>query len=139
MASILYHKFKELALKGDLDLDTDTIKIALVTSSYTPNVDHNYFDEITNEVSGDGYTAGGETMSGLSVAIDTTNDRVEVDASDVVWTEADGFTAAGAVIYKSTGVSSTSPLIMYVDFGGDKVAGGDTFTIQWNSEGIFAL
>lgn len=139
MASLLYHKFKELALKGDLDLDTDTIKVALVTSSYVADADHDYFNDITNEVSGTGYTAGGETLASKTVTIDTVNDRVEVDAADTVWSGADGFTARAAIVYKDTGVSSTSPLIAYIDFGSDKTAQAGDFTIQWNAEGIFAL
>ena len=60
MASALYNSFKKKIMDGSIDLDTDTIKIALCTSSYTPNIDtHDFFDDITNELStASGYTAG---------------------------------------------------------------------------------
>lgn len=47
---------------------SDTIKVALLTSSYTPNYDtHDFFDDITNEVTGTGYTAGGATLGSKTV------------------------------------------------------------------------
>lgn len=138
MASVVYNSFKRDIMNGSIDLDTDTIKVALVTSSYTPNIDtHDNFDDITSEVSGTGYTAGGATLS-VTVSVDTTDDEGVFDAVDTTWTTAT-VTARGAVIYKSTGTSSTSKLICYVDFGSDKTSTAGDFTIQWNSEGILNL
>src|SRR6185436_15769925 len=49
---------------GSIDLDSDTLKIALTTSSYSPNKDtHDFFDDVTNEVTGTGYSAGGATLT----------------------------------------------------------------------------
>ena len=143
MASFIYNKFKELSLKGGtsypVDFDTDTIKVALVTSSYTPNQDtHDYFDDVTNEVTGTGYTAGGATLGSVTVTLDTANDRVDIDAADTSWTTST-ITARAAVIYKSTGTSSTSPLIAYIDFTTDQVSSAGTFLIQWNASGILRL
>ena len=50
-------------MDGSIDLDTNTIKVALVTRPIRPNQDaHDFFDDITNEVSGTGYTAGGASL-----------------------------------------------------------------------------
>lgn len=139
MADVIYNNFKEAIMNGSIDLDTDTIKVALVTSAYTPDQDaHDMFDDITNEVSGTGYTAGGATLANKAVSQDNTDNEGVFDADDVVWSTST-ITARGAVIYKSTGTASTSPLICYLDFGSDKVSTAGSFTISWNAEGILNL
>jgi len=126
-------------MNGSIDLDTDDIQVALVTSSYTPNIDtHDNFDDITNEVSGTGYTAGGADLANEAVTVDTTDDEGVFDADDVTWSSST-ITARGAVLYKNTGTPSTSKLICYFDFGSDKVSSSGNFTIAWNAEGILNL
>jgi hypothetical protein len=126
-------------MNGGIDLDTDTIKVALVTSTYTPDIDaHDNFDDITNEVTGTGYTAGGATLGSVTVTVDNTDDEGVFDAADTSWTSST-ITARGAVIYKSTGTASTSKLICYVDFGSNITSTASTFQITWNSEGILNL
>ena len=139
MASVIYNSFKlktiDNSTKIDLSVGANTIKCALVTSSYTPNIDsHDFFDDVTNEVSGTGYTAGGATLT-TSVSQDNTDDEAVFDATDVTWANST-ITARGAVIYKSTGVASTSPLICYIDFGANKTSDGGTFQITFDAEGI---
>jgi hypothetical protein len=139
MADVIYNSFKAKIMDGSIDLDTDTIKVALVTSAYTPNQDtHDFFDDVTNEVSGTGYTAGGATLASKAITVDTTDNEGVFDASDVVWTTST-ITARGAVLYKSTGTASTSALIAYIDFVTDKVSTAGSFTIAWNAEGILNL
>jgi len=139
MASKWYSKGFEGFCDGSVDWDADTIKCALISSSYTWNDDHDFWDDITGELSGTGYTAGGETLSNCAVNRDTGNDRVELDADDVTWTSIDAGTAVAAIIYKDTGAASTSPLIAYVEFSDPVVTNGGDFTIQWNAEGILQL
>lgn len=51
-----------------VDFLSDTIKAALTTSAYTPNRDtHEFFSDITNEISGTGYTAGGATLGSKTI------------------------------------------------------------------------
>jgi len=139
MANVIYNSFKKHIMNGGIDLDTDTIKVALVTADYTPSQDdHEYFDDITNEITGDGYTSGGATLSGISVTQNNTDNTAVVDATDTSWASA-SFTARGAVIYKSTGDAETSPLIKYVDFGANKTVVNDTFVIIWDADGVFTL
>ena len=115
---------------------SDTIKVALVTSSYTPNKDtHVDFGDVTNEVSGTGYTARGATLASKAVTMDTTDDEGVFDAADVTWTGS-SITARGAVVYKDTGTDATSLLICYIDFGQDYTSLNGDFKITWNSEGI---
>jgi len=139
MADIIFNNFKKLIMNGSIDLDTDTIKVALVTSAYTPDQDtHDFFDDVTNEVTGTGYTAGGASLANKAVTADNTDNEGVFDADDVTWSTST-ITARAAVLYKSTGTASTSALICYIDFTSDKVSTAGNFTISWNSEGILNL
>jgi hypothetical protein len=128
MASLIYNSAVDDMAKGAIDFDTDTFKIMLVTSSYTPNKDtHDKRDDVTNEVSGTGYTSGGDT-SACTVTKDTANDKVTLSFAAVSW-GGSSITAAAAVIYKSTGTASTDPLVGYIDFGGSITSSGGTFSV----------
>jgi hypothetical protein len=122
----------------------------LVTSSYSPDKDaHEDCADVTNEVTGTGYSGGGEELtwtdeiafpSGQSDAVsqDNINDRAEFDADDVIWGSST-ITARAAILYKDSGTPSTSPLIAYIDFGNDFSASDEDFTIEWDGEGILYL
>lgn len=139
MADVIYNSFFADLAKNNIDLEADTLKVALVAAAYTPDVDaHNFFDDITNEVVGTGYTAGGATLANKTATQDDTNNLLKFDADDVTWASST-ITARGAVLYKSTGTASTSPLIKYFDFGSDQVSAGANFTIQWNASGILTI
>lgn len=139
MADVIYNAFKKNIMNGGIDLDTNTIKVMLVTSSYTPDQDtHEDRADVTNEVSGTGYSAGGATLANTAVTQDNTDNEGVFDADDVTWSSS-SITARGAVLYKSTGTASTDLLICYLDFGSDKTSSSGNFTIQWNAEGIVNL
>ena len=137
--NVIYNSFKQKIMDGSLDLDTQTIKVALVTNAYSPDQDsHEDFADITNEVVGAGYSAGGATLANKSVTKDNTGNEGVFDADDVTWA-ASTVTARGAVIYYSSGVDATSWLIAYVDFGSDKSSNNGDFKITWNAEGIINI
>lgn len=139
MANVIYNNLKELLLEKSIDFVNDTIKVMLVTSAYTPDQDaHDMKDDVTNEVTGTGYTAGGATLANKTATQDDTDNEGVFDADDVVWASST-ITARGAVIYKDTGTASTSPLIAYIDFGADIVSTAEDFRITWNAEGILNL
>lgn len=132
-------------MEGTFDLDTggDTLKVVLVTSSYSPDIDsHTQYSHITNQVTGDGYTAGGATLGSQAVTTDTVNDKGVFDAADVTWSDST-ITARGAIVYKyvdnAGSPADTSPLICYFDFTEDKVSSSGDFTIQWHADGIITL
>lgn len=136
----VYNKFKLESLKGSINLSTDTIKVMLLTSAYTPNVDTHLFitSASGSEVVGTGYTAGGKTITSPTVTQDDTNDRGVFDGADVTWSTST-ITARYAVYYKDTGTPATSPLIAYVDFGSDKSSLAENFTVAWNAVGILTV
>lgn len=136
MANAIYNSYKDDMIEANIAYLTDTIKIALVTSSYTPDIDaHNFFDDITNEVAGTGYTAGGDTLGSKTSTQDNTNNRGVMDAADTTWASST-ITARGAVIYKDSGTPSTSPIMGYIDFAADKSSSSSDFTIQYHADGI---
>ena len=128
MASLIYNSAIDDIVRGAIDADTDTFKAMLVTSSYTPNKDtHDKRDDVTNEVTGTGYTAGGVTTA-CTVTKDTANDRVTLQFAAVSWATST-ITARALVIYKSTGTASTDNLVAYNDFGSDVSSTAGTFSV----------
>jgi hypothetical protein len=140
MASQFYNAGKKNIIDGSVNLLTDTIKVALTTASYTPNIDSDdFFNDVTNEVSGTGYTAGGATLASKSITQDNANDRAAFDAADVSWSNSTITNARWAVVYKSTGTAATSPLIAYIDLLANRSSSADTFKIEWAPAGVFYL
>jgi hypothetical protein len=128
MASLIYNSAIDDMARGAIDFDSNSFKALLVTSSYVPNKDtHDKRDDVTNEVSGTGYTAGG-VASVCTVTKDTANDKVTLSFAAVSWASST-ITARALVIYKSTGTASTDNLVCYVDFGSDVSSTGGTFSV----------
>jgi hypothetical protein len=120
---------------------SDTIKVALLDNGHTPSQDnHDFFDDVEADelANGNGYTTGGATLGSKTLGYTAGTNVIKFDAADTSWTTAT-FTARYAVIYKSTGTSSTSPLLGYVDFGADVSVTGGTFQITWHSDGILTI
>jgi hypothetical protein len=141
MPSKLYGNFLAKSLNKEVDFDTDTIKVALLTSSYTPNQDtHDYYDDVsTYEVSGTGYTSGGATLASKTVTYDSGTNVIVLDAADVTWSSST-ITARYAVVYNDSGASAGAKvLIGYVDFGSDQSSTNGNFTITWDSTGIVRI
>lgn len=124
--------FKQELLYGVHDFDSatgDTFKMALYTNSAA-------FDAATtaytasNEVSGTGYTAGGQALT--SVNPTTSGTTAFTDFADETWTTAT-ITARGALIYNSTpnvtSVAVTNPSVVVLDFGSDKTSTAGDFTV----------
>jgi len=140
MASGMYGITFLNALKNDLALDlddttADRFKVMLVTSSYTPDFGtHDFKADVTNEVVGTGYSAGGESLT--SVTLTQSGGTITFDADDVTWTSST-ITARGAVIYDDS--LTDDPLIAYIDFGADKSSSSGDFVLSFNASGIFTL
>jgi hypothetical protein len=128
--SFIFNRLIELWVKGQIDFDTDTIKVLLTTDAYVPNKDtHDFRDDVTNEITGTGYTAGGITVS-VTVTRDDANDRVDITFASVNWPTAT-FTARKAVYYKSRGgASSADELILVKDFGSNVSKVAQTFALN---------
>lgn len=141
MANAFYNPAKKKLMQGSFILDSDTIKVMILSSAYTPNIDTDTFksDISANEVSGAGYTAGGTALASKTITVDTTNDLAFFDAADVSLPGVTIVNGRYLVVYKDTGTPSTSPLLLYDDLGGNKNPTGDTFLITWDANGICKL
>jgi hypothetical protein len=101
----------------------DTFKIALYTTSATLGATTTAYSA-TNEVSGSGYTAGGNTLT-VSQVPTSTSTTAWLDFADSTWVTAT-ITARGALIYNST---QSNKAVAVLDFGSDKSSSAGDFTI----------
>jgi|TARA_R100000656_G_scaffold121378_2_gene96313 hypothetical protein len=124
--------FKQQILEKEHDLGSDTIKIALYTSSATLGATTTAYSA-TNEISGTGYSAGGVALTSQTVS--TSGTVAYFDSADPSWSSA-SFTANGAVIYNS---SASNKAIAVLAFGGDFTVSGGTFTIVFPAAGTAAI
>jgi len=122
--NFICNSFKEELLKGEFDFDVgtaDVYKIALYTEDATLNASTTSYTA-DNEVSGAGYTAGGETLTPL---VDISGSISFISFANVTWNAA--LTARGALIYKE---GSGNPAVFVLDFGVNKVS-TTSFVIQF--------
>ncbi|WP_280378555.1 hypothetical protein [Nocardia wallacei] len=131
--------FKSL-LNKEVDFDTDVIKLMLLDNSYTFSSAHQYKSSITGEVTGTGYTAGGQTLTGAAVTFDSPTNVIKLDANDPSWP---GSTITGArkgVIYNSTpGTDATRPLIAYLESDTTLSTTSGQLSITFDAAGIAAI
>ena len=114
--------FKAELYQGIHDLTTDVIKIALYTANADLNESTTAYTTANELPAAGGYTAGGKTMTGITV--NTSGYTAYVGFDNVVWNPG-SFTARCALIYNS---SQGNKSIAVLDFGADKTTTG-TFTI----------
>lgn len=136
----IYTKGLAKCLTGDIDLNSDTIKAALVTAAYTPDQNaHDFWDDVnTNEVAnGNGYTTGGVTLGTLSVTPGT-GTVIFDSTTDPTWSSS-SITARYMVVYKAGAGADSSPLIAYVDFGENMTSVTGEFKVTLSSDGIIKI
>ena len=102
----------------------NVFKIALYTSSATLDATTTAYSA-TNEVTGSGYTAGGNTLTNVTPT--TSGTTAYTDFADTTWSTAT-ITARGALIYNST---NSDRSVVVLDFGSDKTSTAGDFTIQF--------
>lgn len=126
------------------DLDTDTLVMALLTSSYTPNAntDATWADVSATEVaSGSGYTAGGVVLSGLSWSVATATNTFTFTAP--TWATFAATFKYGVVVRRAgASLAAGDLLLCYFDAnsgGGSVTGGGGTLTVTPNASGIFTI
>lgn len=113
-----------------------TLKAMLVGSGFTFDKDaHNFRDDVTSEVAGTGYTAGGVTLSGVTVTQDAANDRVKLDAADADFGTLTVSGITQIVVYISTGSAATDRIVSVHTFTSASPSGVN-FTYAWHADGI---
>jgi hypothetical protein len=136
MASANFTNLPRALAKADIDFDTATFKVLLVSAIPSEaNLDAwaNRSD-VTVETTGAGYTAGGIAQAFTLDALDTTNNRQPVTWTNIVngWT-ASTFSAVGAIIYKNSGLATTDTLLHFVDFGATVSCTAGNFSITYSA------
>ena len=115
---------------------TGTFKFLLVSSDPSEgNLDaYDFRDDVANEVTGTGYTAGGVTATVTVGSVDTTNDRTPVTITDLTnaWTGST-ITAVGGWLYKVVGSAATDQLVAFVDFGGAVTSTAGNFSVAFTT------
>lgn len=115
---------------------SDTIKYEFVADAYTPNFDtHDEEADITNEVTGTGYTTGGEALGSPTFTI--ASGVAKFDGTDVSLSTTTLASVEGVVLFDDT--LSGDPLLCAVDFGAPYSTTAGTFAITWNAAGIFTI
>lgn len=123
MASFIYDLGRQSYLIAQINMSSDNIKVAIVTSGYTPNsATDQFLSTVTNIIGTSGNLANKTTTAGV------------FDADDISVTSVTG-TAAALVLYQDTGSSATSRLIAYIDSvtGFPATVTGATITLQWSA------
>tara|TARA_R110002012_G_scaffold113813_2_gene259899 strand:+ start:338 stop:766 length:429 start_codon:yes stop_codon:yes gene_type:complete len=133
-----YNEFKESLAKADIDLNADTFKAVLLTSSYSPNVatNVNLSDISANITTDSDYTA--QTLTNVTVT--ESGGTVTFDADDINFGSSVTITAKYLAIYDDT--VANDPLVVYVDLdtgGGSVSSTSSTFQVTINASGIFTL
>lgn len=123
---------------GSIDPDADTLKVMLTTSSYAPNLaTHDFRNDVTNEVVGAGYVAGGRTLTNVTVYVSAS--KVYIDADPVSWNPST-LTVRAAVVYKARGgAASADELLCIASWDEDLITASSNFAITWQPAGFLSL
>lgn len=135
MANALAASARQAWLEGSISWLSDTIKVVLVSSSYTYSAAHDFLDDV----------AIGYRVATSSALTSKTSTNGAADAADVTFTAvAGGSTVTGLWVYKDTGVAGTSRLLFWYDTKSDTTPinittnGGD-IQISWSASGLATL
>lgn len=133
MASFVFNSFWDDLSRGNIDADTDTFYMQLISTAGVAAANKDSWvkrSSVTSyEVSGTGYTAGGQSVA-LTLTKVTANDTETYGFAQTVWGSS-SITAGGAVVYKHRGGADTADELVYLhDFAGDKTSSSGDFTVN---------
>jgi len=133
MASGLYPLAVGAPLAGDLAYDTGTFYVMLLGDGYTANFDtHDYRNDLTNEITGTGYTAGGQSCTVTLGSYNTSTNKylITLGAGGTTWSTATITARYAAYYHRRGGASSADELIGLDDFGSNVTATAADFTVN---------
>lgn len=137
---VIYGKFLTSLYQAKVNFTSDPMYCMLCSNGYTPNQDtHQFLSDISHEVVGSGYFAGGQAVTGIDATYTGSTKKLVVSAGNLNWPSVT-FSAAYAVLYmKSPQTATLQPLIGYVDFGGTQSPANQAFYINWPTSGILSM
>lgn len=137
-ATKIYGRLTRSLFAGEINLISHPVKVALCAASYTPDQDaHQYFSHVTSEVTGPGYTAGGQAVSNLTWNYDPASNVIAIDFDDPSWSNST-LTARWVVAYIDNGTPN-KPLLSYSDLGSNISSTNSTFTAKLNAAGLLTF
>lgn len=122
--------YNEGLAHGSARFQANTIKVALLTASYTPDADHNGYAAISPYelgTSGTNYTAGGNTLANKTSVVDDTNDLAYDGADDVEFSSLDNGSVRYAAVYDST----ANILLRLIDFTTTRTLNGSDIFVRF--------
>ena len=128
MASFIYNSCIEDLAKGAIDFDTDTFYVMMTTSDYSPSQAHAKRSDITNEVSGTGYTSGGQE---IAVTVSRSTGVTSLTFGTVTFSApVSGFTPVRGIVYKRrAGAASADELVACLHDASSTAAGGGDYVL----------
>lgn len=137
-ANALAQAFGSSAGGTSIDFVSGDIRCLLLSSAYAPDLDaHVFRSDLTGEVVGTGYVAGGVALAGKALTVEGA--LTKFMASGVVFTAINVTARYAAFLDATSGVDSSSPLLWLHDFGSDQLIPTDDFTIDINSSNGIAM
>lgn len=119
-------------------LEAETHKELMVTDTYAPNfTTHDFRDDVTNEVTGTGYTAGGVAVTSTEITL--SGDVLTFDAADTVYPTVTVANAMAGILYFNVGSAATDQLLLLQDFVTAASSTAANFTIQHHATGILTI
>lgn len=121
MANIVFNSAIRDLFNGDIDFNADTFKLALFGSTYRAIADetkrdsHAVRSDLSDEITGSGYSSGGITLGSVTVTMDTATNEVYVDLADPTFSSVTLSGVQYGVLYKSTGVAANDRLVLGID------------------------
>lgn len=137
-----FTKLLDSLASEEVNLNTDTIKVMLLSSYTLAQDSHKYVADVLaagTEASGTGYTTGGATLTGVSWS--QAGDTFTLDGVIPAWDATGGaLSASFAVFYDATpGSDATNPVIACWDFNGTETATNGNFELIPDAAGIATL
>lgn len=143
VTSRVYGLAQQSLVNKEIDFDTDAVRVMLCTSTYVPNLStHRYRSDVTAEVVGTGYTAGGQLLTGKSVTFDTASRTLRLSCNSPSWPDST-ITARYAVFFVQSGADLSTPaddpLLCVWDFGQDFSSNLGPFNLNVSASGLVTL
>jgi hypothetical protein len=122
-------------------MEAETHKGLLVQDGYTPDFDaHDFRADVTNEVSGTGYTAGGQAITTTELTVGSPGvGQMKWDHADLSWTSSTITSAMALIDYFNVGSSATDALIALLDFVTAVSTSAGTLLVQIAANGVYYL
>jgi hypothetical protein len=137
-----YGLFLQSLIEGRVVPGVDEMWCMLMTSAYSFNQHtHKFKSVVTGELTGSGYTAGGQKVTTSSSVYDSASKTLKIPAGNLAWPSVTFTGAVGAVLYmKPAGFPENAmPLIAYIAFGESVSRSAAAFYLNWPTTGVLKL